>query len=88
MFPPLAGNANVQSRDSTSIVRVILRGARTVPTAKEPTASTMPAYDWKLSDTEIAAVASYVRNDWGNAAPEVSAEQVKVLRQTLGAKSK
>ena len=25
MYPPLAGNANVQSRDATSIVRVILQ---------------------------------------------------------------
>src|SRR5262245_33124656 len=65
MFPPLAGNANVQSRDSMSIVRVILQGVQTVPTAKQPTASTMPAYDRKLSDDEIAAVASYVRHDWG-----------------------
>jgi mono/diheme cytochrome c family protein len=41
----------------------------------------MPAYDWKLSDTEIAAVASYVRNDWGSAA---GVEQVKTLRLSLG----
>ncbi len=57
---------------------------RTVPAAAQPTPSTMPAYDWKLSDTEIAAVASYVRNDWANAA---GIEQVKTLRLSLGAKS-
>jgi len=37
----------------------------------EPNPSAMSAYDWKLSDTEIAAGAR--RNTWGNAAAEVSA---------------
>jgi cbb3-type cytochrome c oxidase subunit III len=87
MFPPLAHNANLQSVDPLSIIRIILQGAQTVPTAEQPTSSTMPAYNWKLSDTEIAAVASYVRNAWGNSAPEVNADQVKRLRENLSAKS-
>ena len=47
----------------------------------------MPAFDWKLSDAEIAAVATYVRNQWGNAAPPVTADQVKSLRKELQAKT-
>ena len=31
----------------------------------------MPAFAWKLDDAQIAAVATYVRNSWGNAAPAV-----------------
>jgi mono/diheme cytochrome c family protein len=83
MFPPLKGNANVQSTNPTSVIRVILEGARTVVTDRQPTPSSMPSYDWKLTDDEIAAVATYVRNAWGNAAPEVSAGDVKSLRKTL-----
>jgi mono/diheme cytochrome c family protein len=41
----------------------------------------MPAYAAKLSDQEIADVATYIRNAWGNAAPEVSAEQVAKARK-------
>jgi mono/diheme cytochrome c family protein len=85
MFPPLAHNANVQSKDPTSVVRVILEGAQTVPTDARPTPSTMPAFDWKLSDEQIAAVATYVRTNWGNNAPPVSADKVKSLRKALHA---
>jgi mono/diheme cytochrome c family protein len=43
----------------------------------------MPAFDWKLTDGEVAAVASYVRNSWGNTAPAVTADQVHVTRSEL-----
>jgi mono/diheme cytochrome c family protein len=83
MFPALKGNSNVQSRDPTTIIRVILNGARMVATDSRPTPSSMPAYNWKLSDKEIAAVATYVRNAWGNAAPEVKTDDVESLRKEL-----
>jgi mono/diheme cytochrome c family protein len=86
MFPPLKQNANVQSADPTSVIRVIVEGARTVATKERPTPFAMPAFDWKLGDDEIAAVATYVRNAWGNQAAAVSADQVKSLRKELHAK--
>ena len=43
----------------------------------------MPAFAWKLDDKQVAAVATYVRNEWGNAAPAVSADQVAKLRGKL-----
>jgi len=85
MFPPLAKNANVQSSDPTTVIRVILQGARTAVTDSRPTASSMPSYDWKLTDNEVAAVATYVRNSWSNSAPSVTADEVKSLRQHLKA---
>jgi mono/diheme cytochrome c family protein len=84
-FPPLAGNPNVQQQDSTTVIRVILDGTRSTPTAAHPTPLSMPAFDWKLTDEQIAAVASYVRNSWGNAAPVVSAAQVQDLRDAVHA---
>ncbi|MBI1202073.1 MAG: c-type cytochrome [Rhodopseudomonas sp.] len=83
LFPPLAGNANVQQHDPATVIRVILDGARTVATDAKPTTSAMPAYNWKLKDDEIAAVASYVRNAWGNHAPPVDPGQVKAMRENL-----
>jgi mono/diheme cytochrome c family protein len=68
MFPPLTHNANVQSADPTTVIRVIIEGARTVPTTSRPTPFAMPLFNWKLSDEQIAAVATFVRNAWGNAA--------------------
>jgi mono/diheme cytochrome c family protein len=43
----------------------------------------MPSFAWRLSDAEVAAVVTYIRNAWGNAAPAVSAGQVSNMRQTL-----
>jgi mono/diheme cytochrome c family protein len=43
-------------------------------------AGEMPA--WKtLSDEELAAVMSYIRSDWGNQAPAIKAETVKMVRE-------
>jgi mono/diheme cytochrome c family protein len=88
MFPPLAHNANVQSADPTTVIRVIVDGVRTVATDARPTPFSMPSYGWKLNDDQIAAVATYVRNAWGNSAPPVSADAVKSLRDKLHASTK
>lgn len=83
MFPPLKGDANVQNRDPTTVVRLILNGARAATTDARPTPLSMPAFGWKLSDDHIAAIATYVRNSWGNAAPAVSSSDVQSLRKSL-----
>jgi mono/diheme cytochrome c family protein len=44
----------------------------------------MPAFDWKLSNDEIASVATYVRNAWGNSAPAVAPGKVAKLRHRYG----
>jgi mono/diheme cytochrome c family protein len=43
----------------------------------------MPAFGWNLSDENVADVLTYVRNTWGNAAPAVSASDVKDVREGL-----
>ncbi len=82
-FPPLAHSANAQQTDPTTALHIILAGAQAAPTQAAPTAFTMPAFAWKLDDKQVAAVATFVRNEWGNAAPAVSPEQVAKLRGKL-----
>jgi mono/diheme cytochrome c family protein len=81
VYPPLPGNANLQSANPSSILRIILDGAQTVTTPRAPNTGSMPAYSGKLSDQEIADVATYIRNSWGNAAPPVTPGQVKRARR-------
>ena len=81
IYPPLPGNANLQSADPTSTLRIILDGAQTVTTPRAPNPGSMPAYAKQLSDQEIADVANYIRNSWGNAAPPVTPAQVKKGRR-------
>jgi mono/diheme cytochrome c family protein len=85
LFPPLKGDAVVQQSDPTTVVRVILEGAMTATTDARPTASAMPAFGWKLTDAQIAAVATYVRNAWGNAGSVVSAGDVASMRKAIEA---
>jgi mono/diheme cytochrome c family protein len=83
LFPPLAGNPNVlQVRDNT-ILRVVLAGTRAAATAGAPTGPAMPSLAWKLSNQQAADILTYVRNNWGNSAPAVSAETVERIRGEL-----
>jgi mono/diheme cytochrome c family protein len=81
IYPPLPGNANLQSADPSSTLRIILDGAQTVTTPRAPNKGSMPAYAAKMTDQQIADVTNYIRNSWGNAAPAVTAEQVAKARR-------
>jgi mono/diheme cytochrome c family protein len=82
-FAPLKGSAIVQSQYPLNVIRVILQGARVAATDARPTPFTMPAFAWKLDDNQVAAVATYVRNAWGNVASPVKPAQVGTLRAKL-----
>jgi mono/diheme cytochrome c family protein len=82
-FPPLPGAAVTQSTDPTTVIRFILSGTQTVATDARPTPLSMPSYGWKLTDAQVAAVATYVRNSWGNSAPVVRASDVAKLRRKV-----
>ncbi len=87
LFPALHGAPAIQSRAPTSLIRVVLEGAKSVATDGAPTGPAMPAFGWMLSDKQVASVVTYVRNAWGNAAPAVSADQVHSARQRSGGTS-
>jgi len=80
IYPPLPGNALLQSINPSSTLRVILDGAHTVTTPRAPNTGEMPGYAKQLSDEQIAAVTNYIRNSWGNAGPLVTPAQVAKAR--------
>jgi mono/diheme cytochrome c family protein len=82
LIPNLAGSAAVASRDPTTVLRVILHGAASVATREEPTGPQMPSYAWQLSDVQVAAVATYVRNSWGHAAEAVTESAARAARRS------
>lgn len=83
LFPRLAGAPSVNARKPASIVRVILRGTQSAATIGAPTGPGMPSFAWQFDDAQVAAVATYIRNSWGNAAPAVSADTVAAQRKAL-----
>jgi mono/diheme cytochrome c family protein len=80
LFPSLAGSSNVRSTDPTSLIRVVIEGARSVATAGEPSGPGMPSFAWKLTDDQAAAVLTYIRGSWGASALAVDPRQVEQVR--------
>ena len=80
LFPKLAGNVVATQDDPASLIRIVIAGGRAAATEERPTSPSMPSLGFRLNDNEVAAVVTYVRNSWGNAASSVSAETVKALR--------
>jgi mono/diheme cytochrome c family protein len=87
LFPSVANSSMARADDPTSVIRIVLRGARSVATDKEPTAPGMPSYGWQLNDGQVANVLTYIRNSWGNAAPAVSPDEVGRLRKSVAKRS-
>lgn len=83
-MPSLGGNAAVLAQHPDTLIAVILKGARMPATAAAPSRMAMPPFGWRYDDREVAEVATYVREAWGNAASPVSAGQVRAVRRALG----
>lgn len=82
-LPPLAPNAVLQQSDPIGLEQLILAGARIGTSRASPSPLTMPSFAWKLSDQEVADVATFVRNSWGNEASAVSVSDVRKARKLL-----
>jgi mono/diheme cytochrome c family protein len=71
----------VQSDEATTLIRTVLFGSHGAATVGAPTQPAMPSFAWRLGDAQVAAVITYIRNAWGNAAAAVSASEVKAIRR-------
>jgi len=80
VYPPLAGNRALTMAEPVNAIRIVLSGGFPPSTAGNPQPYGMPPFSPVLNDAEAAAVVSYVRASWGNAAPEVTAAQVNRYR--------
>lgn len=72
IYPALAGNRAVGLAAHHNVVQTIRHGGFPPSTAGHPQPFGMPPFGMVLADDEIAAVASYIRQAWGNHAPAVS----------------
>jgi len=83
VFPPLKGNSVVQAKDPETVIHMILDGARVAKTGSKPTGLAMPAFGGKLTDRDVAELATFLRNSWGNEAGAVSVSQVSKVRASV-----
>jgi mono/diheme cytochrome c family protein len=78
-YPPFFKNPVVSQDSSLNLIEVLLHG---IPAQYGYEA--MPSFDQKLSDEEIAAVANFIRVEWGSAqSPNVTAKMVREKRKEL-----
>ncbi|MBC7513467.1 MAG: cytochrome c [Herminiimonas sp.] len=75
-YPPLAGNRAITMASAINPIRIVLNGGFAPGTTGNPRPYGMPPYGPSLSDAEIAAIVTYIRNQWGNQAAAVSAQEV------------
>jgi mono/diheme cytochrome c family protein len=76
VFPPLAGSEWVQGKPET-LAKILLVGASGSLTVKGAAFNgSMPAFKDQLKDDEIAAVATFLRSQWGNTGGPVTADVV------------
>jgi len=80
IFPSLDGNALVNAESPAGLIHVILHGADLPSTQTRPMRLRMQGFGWRLSDEDVAALASFVRQGWHNRAASVTAAQVAPLR--------
>jgi mono/diheme cytochrome c family protein len=83
-WPPLAGNIGVTAPYPGNVIHMVLEGGFAPATAGNPRPHGMPPFGQVLNDDDVAAVVTYVRNSWGNAAGGVTSLQVKQARAAGG----
>ncbi|MGF6114620.1 cytochrome c [Janthinobacterium lividum] len=86
IFPPLAQNDSVQSKDATSVIHIALTGWQSAVTQHSPRSFGMPSYD-RLSDTELAEILTFVPGKWGNQGAPVTPAQIAKVRKELKLKA-
>jgi mono/diheme cytochrome c family protein len=76
----LAGNSIVQAPDPASLINVVLYGPRLPPPPFVSERTRMKPFGKRLSDDDIANLATYVRASFGNQAGAVTPAQVNRQR--------
>jgi mono/diheme cytochrome c family protein len=79
-YPPLAGNPSVTEALPTNAIKAVLNGGFPPVTAANPRPYGMPPFVTRLGAPDIAAVLTYIRASWGNAATAVSTADIERYR--------
>lgn len=86
-YPPLAGSEWVLGPPAR-LNRILLHGLAGPITVKGAQYNgNMPPFGSKLTDEQIAMVLTYIRSEWGNDAPAVSADAVAATRAATASRT-
>lgn len=82
IYPPLSGNSSVNEPTGINAIRAVLLGGFAPVTAGNPRPYSMPPFAQQLSDSDVAAVVTYIRRSWANQASPVLERDVIKYRHT------
>jgi mono/diheme cytochrome c family protein len=82
VYPPLDGNSTVLEPSGINAARAVLLGGFAPLTQGNPRPYSMPPYAQQLSDADVAAVVTYIRQAWSNRASAVEERDVVTYRHT------
>jgi len=80
IYPPLKDNGAIIARNPVDPIRMILQGGFEAPTQGNPRPFSMPPFAQILNDKQVAALATYIRQSWGNDASPVPPSLVEKYR--------
>ncbi len=79
-YPPLAGNPSIQMEVSVNPLRMVLNGGYPPQTSDNARPYGMPPFAQVLSDEEVAAVVTFIRESWGNHGSLVTPREANAMR--------
>ena len=87
VFPPLAKSEWVQG-DATRLASIVLHGVQgPITVAGSAFNGAMPGFRDQLDDASLAAVATYIRTQWGNEAGAVDAATIAAARAATSSRT-
>src|SRR5215470_5838506 len=83
-YPPLAGSEIVLGPALNHTIAIVLKGLQGPLTVKgQAFNNSMQPWEGQYTDQQLASILTYVRSDWGNNGPPVTAEMVKQVRDEV-----
>jgi mono/diheme cytochrome c family protein len=83
-YPPLVGSEVVLGEATNHLIAIVLKGLQGPVTVKGQTFNNaMQAWEAQYTDQQLAAILTYIRSDWGNSAPPITADMVKQVRDEV-----
>lgn len=79
-YPALRASSMVRAANPTNLILAILRGGFQAATASAPYPYSMPPFALQLANPDIAALATFVRREFGDRGRPVTAGEVGALR--------
>jgi alcohol dehydrogenase (quinone), cytochrome c subunit len=87
ILPMLAGNPTVLDKNPVSLINIVLNGSSRIVVEGTPDIYRMTPFREVLTDSELAAVVTFIRSAWGNSTGAITPAQVAVVRASTARSS-